>query len=255
MTLKKNSKETALNKVPEFGILIPAYKPDLAKLKSLLFQIAEICQFYRYRVVMVDDGSDLPDSLELTGNVPLQIIRHPKNLGKGAALRTGLQHFVENEKVGFVITMDADLQHLPQKIPDFISRYRGSTLKLILGYRVRKPGVMPFHRILSNTLTSLIISALSGKFIRDSQCGYRLIDRSLIDEFPVKENGFHFESEFLLKCAWRHVHIGFVSIPTVYQKEKSSIKNIRDTVNFVVLILRLLKERALGWFLPTAEMR
>jgi glycosyltransferase involved in cell wall biosynthesis len=253
--LKKNSKETAINKVQEFGILIPAYKPDLAKLKSLLLQIAEICQFYRYQLIIVDDGSDLPDDLGLSGNVPFQIIRHPKNFGKGAALRTGLHYFAENEKVEFVITMDADLQHTPQKIPDFILKYRSDSQKLILGYRIRKPGIMPFHRILSNTLTSLIISAFTGKFIRDSQCGYRLIDRALIDEFPVKENGFHFESEFLLKCAWRHVPIGFVSIPTVYQKEKSSIKNIRDTINFVVLILRLLKERALGWSLPPAEMR
>jgi hypothetical protein len=154
-----------------------------------------------------------------------------------------------------VIILDADLQHPPQKIPDFISLYRDNSLKLVLGHRARKPGIMPFHRILSNTLTSLIISAITGKFIRDSQCGYRLIDRSLIDAFPVKENGFHFESEFLLKCAWRRVPIGFVSIPTIYGKEKSSIKNIRDTVNFVVLILRLLKERMLGWSLPPAEMK
>ena len=253
--MKNNSNKITDNPAQKFGILIPAYKPDLTKLKSLLFQLAEICRIYRCKIVIVDDGSNLQEKFDLPGNIPLQIIRHPKNLGKGAALRTGLQYFSKNEYVDFVITMDADLQHPPQKIPDFISLYRDNSLKLVLGHRARNPGIMPFHRILSNTLTSLIISAITGKFIRDSQCGYRLIERSLIDAFPVKENGFHFESEFLLKCAWRRVPIGFVSIPTIYGKEKSSIKNIRDTVNFVVLILRLLKERVLGWSLPPAEMK
>jgi len=253
--LKNYLKETVINNIQEFGILIPAYKPDLAKLKSLLLQLDEICRTYRCKIVIIDDGSDLPEQFDLPGYIPLQIMRHSKNLGKGAALRTGFQHFSRNENVEFVIILDADLQHPPQKIPDFISLYKDNSLKLVLGYRARKPGVMPFHRILSNTLTSLIISVLTGRFIRDSQCGYRLIDSSLIDAFPVKENGFHFESEFLLKCAWRHVPIGFVSIPTIYEKEKSSIKNFRDTVNFVVLILRLLKERTLGWSLPPAEMK
>jgi dolichol-phosphate mannosyltransferase len=253
--LKNYLKETVINNIQEFGILIPAYKPDLAKLKSLVLQLDEICKTCRCKIVIVDDGSELPKKFDLPGYIPLQIIRHPENLGKGAALRTGFRHFSENKNVDFVITMDADLQHPPQNIPDFISLYRDNSLKLVLGHRARKPGVMPFHRILSNTLTSLIISALTGKLIRDSQCGYRLIDRSLISGFPVKENGFHFESEFLLKCGWHHIPIGFVSIPTIYDKEKSSIKNIRDTVNFVVLILRLLKEQALGWSLPPAEMK
>jgi glycosyltransferase involved in cell wall biosynthesis len=244
-----------INTSQKFGILIPAYKPDLAKLNNLLLQIGETCKLYRYQIVIVDDGSDLPEDFRPPRNIPLKIIRHPKNLGKGAAIRTGFRYFSENENVEFIITMDADLQHPPQKIPDFISLYRNNSLKLILGHRARTPGIMPFHRILSNFLTSLIISALIGRLIRDSQCGYRLIDRSLIDKFPVKENGFHFESEFLLKSGWRHASIGFVSIPTIYGKEKSSINNIRDSVNFVVLILRLLKERALGWSSPPAEMK
>jgi hypothetical protein len=120
-----------------------------------------------------------------------------------------------------------------------------SRYELIVGYRIRHLNKMPFHRILSNSLTSLIVSVLSGQLIRDSQCGFRLIDTNVLRRIRLHENGFHQESELLIKAGWENVKIGFVSIPTVYHGENSAIRNIGDTIRFIFLILRISGERLL----------
>lgn len=238
-----------------FGILIPAYNPDLSKLNTLLKKIVDVCHGLSYKIVVVNDGSDNLLNFSLPFKSSIIILNHLNNLGKGEALRTGFRYFSNDRNIKFVLTMDADLQHPPEKIPDFIDSFIGGSQDIIIGVRSRTPGIMPFHRIISNTFTSLIVSLFSGKFVRDSQCGFRLVKSRLINLIEVQEKGFHFESEFLIKCGWHGASIGFVPIPTIYEKEKSSINNFRDTLNFVVLILRLLKERTLGWSLPPAEMK
>ncbi len=224
------------------GILIPAYNPEAAVLSALLDRVSAACRGLDYRVLIVDDGSQptvvLPERFK-----EVAVLRHPENRGKGAALKSGFGYFTTVHPVDVVVTLDADLQHPPEFIPRFLEVYRGRTAALVLGYRKRTPGIMPFHRILSNTLTSLIISLLTGQLVRDSQCGYRLIERRLLEEFPLRENGFHLESELVIRTGWRRRRIAHVPIPTIYNNQKSSIKNIPDTLNFVGLIFLLVKER------------
>jgi len=117
---------------------------------------------------------------------------------------------------------------------------------MIIGYRKRKPSIMPLSRIFSNTMTSLIISALTGQLVRDSQCGFRLIEKKFLRNLHFRENRFHLESELLILLGNRGVRFEFVEIPTIYNSEKSSINHFRDTVNFVHLILRMLKGRITG---------
>ena len=97
---------------------------------------------------------------------------------------------------------------------------------------------MPYHRRISNKLTSLIISFLSSETIKDSQCGYRRYKLNDICSEIFIESGFQFESEILIKLLRKKCSYHQIDIPTIYGNEKSSINNIIDTLKFIRLILR-----------------
>ncbi len=228
---------------PGLGILIPAYNPEPDTLHRLLRRIADLNLPELYEVVVVDDGSQKPVRLPKIPELPLTLLRQTPNRGKGAALKLGFGHLLAQPSIQLILTLDADLQHPPEKIPQFLQRFQQTGEPIVVGYRSRSPRVMPPHRIVSNSLTSLIISLLTGQLVRDSQCGFRLIHRSVLGAVSLQENRFHLESELLIRAGWRGFRIGFVPIPTIYTNEKSSIKNVRDTLNFVFLIIRLVGER------------
>jgi glycosyltransferase involved in cell wall biosynthesis len=230
----------------KIGIVIPAFNPNPSHLYALITRIVEVCKNYHTEILIVDDGSENSLILPAIKSVEIQFIKHNNNLGKGAALKTGFHHFLMKNQVEILMTLDADLQHPPEKIPEFINAFINKDWDIIVGYRSRNPALMPLHRILSNTLTSLIISMITGQLIRDSQCGFRLVKTNVIKTLDLYENRFHLESEILLRAAFAGFKIGFVPVPTIYSDEKSYINNIPDTLNFVGLLIKLFKERLTG---------
>jgi glycosyltransferase involved in cell wall biosynthesis len=234
----------------EIGIIIPAFNPDLQILQELISRIFRVTQSFSSQIVIVDDGSFPPVRLTDQSLHPVQVIRQEKNYGKGQALKNGFHFFTCTSPAQYILTIDADLQHSPEKIPEFIKLIKSNRYGIIVGRRDRQLSMMPFHRIVSNYLTSLIISCLTGQLVKDSQCGFRLFDNGILSGLSLKEKGFHLESEMLIKAAWQKISIGFVKIPTIYQQEKSAIKNFQDTLNFISLIVRLLRGRMTGKCMP-----
>lgn len=229
------------------GIIIPIYNSDLY-LKELLNQVKKIqreLSSHQLNVAVVDDGSSPPIAHQNIPGFEVEWIRHAQNKGKGGALKTGFDYFLAQD-VDPIITMDGDLQHPPEFIPEFLQKYQMGNCDVVVGSRKKNPKIMPFHRIISNTLTSLIISALIRQWVPDSQCGYRLYSREVIETIQPRESRFHLESEMLIKCGWKHFKIGCINIPTIYNQAPSAISNFSDTMNFIILILRLVKERLTG---------
>ena len=77
--------------------------------------------------------------------------------------------------------------------------------------------------------------------IHDSQCGYRLYDVNIFNNFKSYENGYLFESEILINCINKDEQLGYVNINTIYGNSISNINTIKDTLNFIKLILTNLK--------------
>ena len=92
---------------------------------------------------------------------------------------------------------------------------------------------------LLNKITSLIISFIIKKNIRDSQCGFRMYRNSLFKNTSFREMGFQFESEFILKLG-SNIKIKQVPIETTYNNKKSNISKTKDTIKFIKLIIRYL---------------
>ena len=117
----------------------------------------------------------------------------------------------------------------------FINTDKG--IDFLLGYRkFSKP--MPHSRIISNTITSKIISILKSKIINDSQCGYRRYKIDAIKNLVFVENGYLFESEILLNSINKNISIENINIRVIYDNSPSHINKVNDSLNFIRLITR-----------------
>jgi len=212
-------------------ILIPNFNGENNLLK--IYNDIKNQKINNVDLLFVDDGSN-DNSLNILKENKINYINHEFNLGKGEALKSGI-HYAFKNNYKWIITIDSDLQHSPKKIKDFI-RLK-SKKKIILGWRKNKDK-MPFERILSNIITSKMISIRSNTIIKDSQCGFRMFPVEVKSDFICNEKGFQYESEFLIKAVKNGYQIDHVIIPTIYNNEKSSMRNIPDTIKFISMYLR-----------------
>ncbi|MHA1753090.1 MAG: glycosyltransferase family 2 protein [Candidatus Helarchaeota archaeon] len=218
----------------KYCIIIPAFQ-TAESLPSLIKKIQLIP--ISIKIIVVNDGST-DNTLDILGKFgDVIVVNHQINLGKGASIKSGIK---KARELGFqyAICIDSDLQHPPELIPDFIKSQSETDVPLVLGFRQFSSEIMPLHRILSNTITSFVVSIRVGKRVHDSQCGYRLIDISNIDIDRFNENGFQFETELLLKIIPAGATFKEIPISTIYNKSNSSINNVKDTLKFIKLFLR-----------------
>lgn len=215
------------------AVLIPAFNAakTLGNLLERIPQnIGDRC------IVVVDDGSS-DDTSRIAVGAGAVVIRHEHNRGKGAALRSGFKYVLASTRSDSVLTMDADLQHDPAEISKFLVAWESGGTDIILGCR-RFGSRMPIHRILSNTITSSLVSARTGVRIRDSQTGYRLIARKVLSSIEVEADGYEAETEFLIKAARRGFRISSVPIATIYGAEPSHMTHWETTKRFLQVLLR-----------------
>ncbi len=220
------------------GIVIPGYNIG-RQLRSVLSK----CLHYvsRKHIYVIDDGST-DRTVEIAKEEKVVVHRHSSNLGKGSALKSGFQLALSDGLEG-VITIDGDGQHDPDFIPSFLSVMQETGCDFVMGVRPFRICEMPADRILSNRLSSLIVSSIVGQRIYDSQCGFRLIRKNVIEDIALDTNHFETETELLVKSIRHGFRIGFCPIPVVHTAYKSRIRRLPDTVRFCRLICKLLKKQ------------
>ena len=139
-----------------------------------------------------------------------------------------------------VITLDADGQHSPLEIPKLIEAWLNKRADIVIGTRERHVGSMPLLRIFTNTVSSWLVSLSAGQYIPDSQSGYRLIARSVIENIETESRGYGAESEILIKAAIAGYSIESAPISTLYGDETSYIHPLKQPLLFLGLIFKSL---------------
>lgn len=181
-------------------------------------------------ICVVDDGSSDATAAE-AGLAGAEVIRHVKNLGKGAALATGLRHARERG-FSWALLMDGDGQHSPDDLPGFFKAAEATGAALVVGNRLWSPEKMPWRRRLVNRWMSRRLSRRAGRALPDSQCGLRLVELRAWAGVKLTTTRFEIESEMLLAFVAAGHGVEFVPIRTIYKLEQSKIHPFFDTLRW-----------------------
>lgn len=213
-------------------VLIPSYNVEQT-IGGVVRKLKEI----GLEVIVVDDGStdDTERSASENGAI---VMRHIKNLGKGASIKEGFDFMLRMTNFDTIIVMDGDGQHNPNDIQKFISRAQECGDDIIIGNRMVLTKNMPFVRLATNKFMSFLLSAMCKQRIPDTQCGFRLIKRKMLKKIKFESNKYDLESEMLIKASRMKFKIASVPIETIYRNELSRIHPVKDTIRFVGLLVK-----------------
>ncbi len=189
------------------AVLIPALNEAL-RIREVIEGALQHCP----HVIVVDDGSD-DDTAEIAASLPVTLLRHPRRMGKGAALRDGFAEAIRQGHAA-VITMDGDGQHTPSDIPRLLAaanRYPGW---IVIGARLRHRERQPIHRKLANAFGDWGVAWGTGYQVADSQSGQRLypVDVCRLACAGIPGEDFVFEAQVLMSAA-QQLSTRCVSVP------------------------------------------
>jgi glycosyltransferase involved in cell wall biosynthesis len=166
-----------------------------------------------YEILIVDDGSiDGTREIlsELGGTKNIRVVLHEKNAGKGAAVRTGIQHATGD----LVLIQDADLEYDPRDYPTLLRPIQEGIADVVYGSRflggARRP--ILFWNMVANKILTFVTNILYNNILSDMETGYKLFKRDMVKDIPLHARRFDFEPEFTAKILKRKYRIYEVPI-------------------------------------------
>jgi glycosyltransferase involved in cell wall biosynthesis len=221
------------------AVVIPALNEAL-RIREVVRDALAHCD----HVIVVDDGSD-DGTADCIADLGATVLRHPRRLGKGAALRSG---FAQAQRIGAqaVATMDGDGQHGGADIPRLVAAANRNPGAVIIGARLRKRANQPVYRRIGNDFGDWGIGLGCGFRIIDSQSGQRLYPHAVYTLDDIPGEGFVFEAQMLLSAV-RRAGAGVVAVPieTRYasadaplQFRKSHFRLFRDLWNITSHVVK-----------------
>ena len=196
--------------------------------------ITRTLQYVDY-VIAVNDGSTDKSCDEVPKNDKVFLLSYNQNRGKGFALKTGFEESIKHGS-DITVTLDADLQHIPEKIPDLIFGLKD--YHVVVGNRLENLKKMPVQRIMSNKLTSLLLSLKTKQRLKDTQSGFRAYKTGILGDIMPSYTGFEAESEMLVYAAEKNYKINFVPVPTIYADENSKMRPLQAIAGFIKVLLK-----------------
>ncbi|MCL2825492.1 MAG: glycosyltransferase family 2 protein, partial [Polyangiaceae bacterium] len=190
--------------------------------------VARRCREVWGQVLVVDDGSTDADLRELLSDLDVTVLRHPRNLGKGAALRTALRWAAERE-AEFLITLDGDGQHFPEDIPRFLERLESGLL--LIGERAEVVGTMPRSSLFGREFSDFWIRVESGAVVRDTQSGFRAYPVTQLVDLPLASQHYNFEMEIVTRALWAGVRVESIPIRVWYAAGSERVSHFRPFVD------------------------
>jgi glycosyltransferase involved in cell wall biosynthesis len=227
-----------------FCALIPAYN-----LSQTISEVVRQTREHLREILVIDDGSQ-DETARLARESGAKVLRIAKNQGKGWALRKGFKHLLEKPWEG-VVTLDGDLQHDPAEIPNLIREHDKSEAQIVIGSRMAETEKMPWIRYWTNRIGVYCISWAVGQPLTDTQSGFRVYGRKVIETIPLWTSRYDTETEILLKAGLLGMKITYVPIKTIYYEDDNSSSSFRafpDTFLICMVFLKSLFWRR-GWYL------
>ena len=221
-------------------VLIPAYKPD-----ERLISLTRELRGQGLEVMLVDDGGQeaYASIFEQCRALGARVAVHAVNLGKGRALKTGINAaLLAWPDLEGIVTADADGQHTPHDIVRLIDALREHPSALVLGSR-QFTGEVPFKSRWGNRITRFVYALASGVHVGDTQTGLRALPRcSLEAMMRIDGERYEYEMNVLLKLRDMKLTVFEVPIETIYIDDNagSHFNPVRDAFRIYMVIFRYL---------------
>ena len=216
----------------KLSIIIPAHNEE-ATIKQVLEKVAGVdLGEWEKEVIVVNDGSSdgtktmIDDALSLfDGRQKVIMVHHEKNLGKGAAIQTGLK----KASGDYVIIQDADAEYDPSDIPNLLSLILNGESYQLAVFGARGHKAYPergFHYVIGAWVLTTFYNILFRQKLTDLYTCYKLVPTSIFKGLNIQSQGFEFEAEIACKLAKRDVKI--VEVPISYKpRNKNQGKHLK----------------------------
>jgi glycosyltransferase involved in cell wall biosynthesis len=214
----------------EISIVIPVFN-EAENLVELVNGIRAL-QLTSSEIIVVDDGST-DGSVDAAMTAGANVIRHPYNLGNGAAIKSGIRA----ARGRLVVFMDGDGQHKPQDIPRLVAE--SNHFHMVVGART-KGSKLRFHRYAANVFYNVLASYVTGFGVKDLTSGFRVLSRldalRFIDLLP---NTFSCPTTLTLAFLRSGLTVKYVSIQSLYRSGQSKISLVTDGIRFLLIITKI----------------
>lgn len=187
----------------KLSILMPVYNEDtlLAEALKQTFAVNYPCEM---ELVVVDDGSrdGTAEILNRCDDPRLRVITHPRNQGKGAAVRTAARH-AEGD---YVVTLDADLEYDPQDLPKLLAPVLDGRARVVYGNRVfGSHTAYSFWYVMGNKAITTAANVFYNSYLGDLETCFKLMPAALFRSLDIRSHGFGIEAEITAKLLRRRI--------------------------------------------------
>lgn len=201
---------------PRIEAIIPAHN----EAGTIGAVVEGVKAFGLQRILVVDDGSE-DDTAEVARRAGAEVLSLSKGQGggKGQALRAGIRH-LEQDTFDYYVFLDGDGQHDPSDLRGFLERLEAEPgLDFLIGSRKQDRHRIPKERWRTNALGSWTLGRIAGLKWEDSQSGFRMVKKKLVDRMQLGGTGFTIEMEMAMKAAHHSIRWAHVPIRAIYHEE------------------------------------
>ena len=215
-------------------VCIPAFNEE-----SRLGDIITESKKHVDSVVVCDDGSS-DNTSKIAISCGAELIRHSKNSGKGAAMKS-LFNYAKDHNAELVVMIDGDGQFKANEIPLLIKPILNG-FDIVIGNRFGKDSKMPNYRMFGNKVLDKITNIAVDLPFEDTQSGFRSYSKKAINSISIQSDGFGSDAEILVNAAQKNLKITDVPVSVLYDiGTKTSTKNpISHTTEVVISLIELI---------------
>ncbi|MDY0190917.1 MAG: DUF2062 domain-containing protein [Desulfuromonas sp.] len=224
-------------------VVIPLYNHG-----ATVRDVAQRCLQYHPQVVVVDDGSS-DGGADSLADLPLTVITHQSNRGKGAAILSAAAE-ASRRGCSHIITIDADGQHLPEDLPLFIQAIIDFPMAIYVGWRDFAVANVPHSSRFGRQFSNFWLRVETGCKLADVQSGFRAYPLQVLQQLSFTDSRYSFEVEVLVKGCWAGIALRDVPIQVYYapaSERVSHFKKIRDNLYLSWLNTRLCLRSIAPW--------